>query len=134
QRRAAAKGDKGVLAELEVLARAEAPLGDARPIYRSELSEAARSVLAPVFLLTNKPVLVVVNIGVDQIDSADAIAASFGADALAVCIELEADPDVVASEGEERARLLADLGVPESVVPRLPRSALHRLARQTLLT
>ena len=31
-------------------------------------------------------------------------------------------------------QLLADLGVPESVVPRLARAALHRLGRRTFLT
>jgi ribosome-binding ATPase YchF (GTP1/OBG family) len=41
---------------------------------------------------------------------------------------------VVASVGEERAQLLADLGVPESVVPRLARAALHLLGRRTFLT
>jgi GTP-binding protein YchF len=134
KQRRAAKGDKSLAPEIQALERAEAELGDGRPIYRSELASADRAQLGAVFQLTNKPPLVVVNIGVDQIDTADARAAPFGADALAVCIELEADPDVVASEGEERARLLADLGVPESVVPRLTRAALHLLGRRTFLT
>jgi ribosome-binding ATPase YchF (GTP1/OBG family) len=87
-----------------------------------------------VFLLTNKPALVVVNIGIDQLDAADAAARPFGEDALAVCVEIEGDPDVVAAEGSERAQLLADLGVSESVVPRLARAALHLLGRDTFLT
>jgi GTP-binding protein YchF len=134
KQRRAAKGDKALVHEIAALERAEAALSDGIPIYRSELAPADRSLLEEVFLLTNKPALVVVNIGVDQIDAAHQHAASFGADALAVCIELEADPDVVASVGEERARLLADLGVPESVVPRLARAALHLLGRSTFLT
>ena len=81
------------------------------------LTDDERVLLGPVFLLTNKPVLVVVNVGVDQLDDADALASPFGDDALAVCIEIEGDPDVVSAEGAERAQLLADLGVPESVVP-----------------
>jgi GTP-binding protein YchF len=134
KQRRAAKGDKTLASEIEALERAEATLGDGTPLYRSEVSPADRELLEPVFLLTNKPALVVVNVGIDQLESADEIASPFGDDALAVCIELEADPDVVASEGEERARLLADLGVPESVVPRLARSALHLLGRRTFLT
>ena len=51
-----------------------------------------------------------------------------------MCVELEGDPDVVAAEGAERAELLADLGVAESVVPRLARSALNALGRATFLT
>ena len=101
-------------------------------MYRSDLSADERALLGPVFLLTNKPALVVVNVGVDQLDDTDAMAAPFGDDALAVCVELEGDPDVVAAQGAERAELLADLGVAESVVPRLARSALSaRAARRS---
>jgi ribosome-binding ATPase YchF (GTP1/OBG family) len=87
-----------------------------------------------VFLLTNKPVLSVLNIGDEQLDDADVLAKPFGDDALAVCLELEGDPDVVATAGPARAELLADLGIPESVVPRLARAAYHLLGRRTFLT
>jgi hypothetical protein len=87
-----------------------------------------------VFLLTNKPMLAVVNIGVEQLDEADAIAKQLGDDSLSVCLELEGDPDVVAAQGAERAELLADLGVPESVVPRLARAAYQLLGLRTFLT
>ena len=134
KQRRAAKGDKSLAPEIEALERAEAVLGDGDPIYRSTLADADRVLLAPVFLLTNKPALVVVNIGVDQLEQAESLAGGLGEGALAVCVELEADPDVVGSEGAERAQLLAELGVPESVVPRLARSALHLLGRRTFLT
>jgi hypothetical protein len=134
KQRRAAKGDKTLAAEVAALERAEAALSDGVPIYRSDLSPAERELLHEVFLLTNKPALVVVNVGVDQIENAPEHAAPFGPDALAVCVELEADPDVIASVGSDRAELLAELGVPESVVPRLARSALHLLGRNTFLT
>ncbi|HSO95325.1 MAG TPA: DUF933 domain-containing protein [Acidimicrobiia bacterium] len=134
KQRRAAKGDKSLAAEIATLERAEAVLGDGIPVYRSDLNAEDRTNLEPVFLLTNKPALVVVNIDVDQLDDADRLVEPFGDDALAVCVELEGDPEVVAAEGEERAQLLADLGVPESVVPRLARSALHLLGRRTFLT
>jgi len=134
KQRRAAKGDKSLAAEVAALERAEAALSDGNPIYRAELTDDERALLGPAFLLTNKPALVVVNVGVDQLDGADALASPFGEDALAVCLELEGDPDVVAAQGEERAQLLADLGIPESVVPRLARSALHLLGRDTFLT
>src|SRR5262245_6196938 len=123
----AAKGDKTLGPEIAALERAIDVLGDGTPVYRSDLTEDERTLLAPVFLLTNKPVLPVVNIGDDQLDQADAIAKQLSDDALAVCLELEGDPDVVAAEGAERAELLADLGIPESVVPRLARSAYQLL-------
>ena len=134
KQRRAAKGDASLGAEIAALERAEAVLSDGEPLYRSSVSADERGLLEPVFLLTNKPALVVVNVDVDQLDDAAALAAPFGEEALAVCVELEGDPDVIAVEGEERARLLADLGVVESVVPRLARQALALLGRWTFLT
>ena len=134
KQRRALKGDKTLGPEIEALERAEAVLSDGVPIYRSDVSADERELLGPVFLLTNKLALIVANIGIDQLEEADAVAAPFGDQALAVCVELEADPDVVAAEGAERAALLDDLGIPESVVPRLARNALHLLGRNTFLT
>lgn len=134
KQRRAARGDKSLESEVAALERAESILSDGEPVYRSDLTADERALLGPVFLLTNKPALVVVNIAVDQLDAADAQAVPFGADALAVCVELEGDPDVVAAEGSERAALLAELGVAESVVPRLARAALSLLGRRTFLT
>jgi len=130
----ALKGDKTLAPEIAALERAEAVLSEGEPLYRSDLAADERTLLAPVFLLTNKPALVAVNIDVGQLDASDAIAAPFGADALSVCVELEGDPDVVAAEGAERAELLAELGVAESVVPRVARSALNMLGKATFLT
>jgi GTP-binding protein YchF len=134
KQRRAAKGDKSLAGEIAALERAEAVLGEGIPVYRSELGVDDRAGLDAVFLLTNKPALVVVNIDVEQLDDAESLVAPFGGDALAVCVELEGDPEVVSAEGEERAELLADLGVAESVVPRLARTALHLLGRCTFLT
>jgi len=134
KQRRLAKGDKSLAPEIAALERAVGVLGDGTPIYRSELTADERKLLGPVFLLTNKPVLSVINIGDDQLSEADVIAKQLGEDALAVCLELEGDPDVVSAQGSERAELLADLGVPESVVPRLARAAYHMLGRRTFLT
>jgi len=134
KQRRLAKGDKSLAPEIAALERAVDVLGDGTPIYRSELTADERKLLGPVFLLTNKPVLPVINIGDDQLGEADVIAKQLGEDALAVCLELEGDPDVVSAQGSERAELLADLGVPESVVPRLARAAYHMLGRRTFLT
>jgi GTP-binding protein YchF len=134
KQRRLAKGDKTLGPEIAALERAAAVLGDGTPVYRSDLTADERGLLAPVFLLTNKPVLSVLNIDVDQLGDADVLAKPLGEDALAVCLELEGDPDVVAAQGTERAELLADLGIPESVVPRLARAAHHLLGRRTFLT
>src|SRR5215207_1203170 len=101
KQRRALKGDKTLAGEVAALERAEAVLGDGAPVYRSDLTAEERALLGPVFLLTNKPMLVVVNVAVDRLD---------------------------------RAALLADLGVHESVLPRLARGAYHLLGRRTFLT
>ena len=134
KQRRLAKGDKSLGPELAALERAEAALGEGVPVFRSELTADERARLAPVFLLTNKPALNVVNVPVDRLDEGAAIAVAVDAEALAVCIEIEGDPEVVAVDGAERAELLADLGVTESVVPRLARAAYHVLGLRTFLT
>jgi ribosome-binding ATPase len=134
KQRKALKGDATLAGEVAVLERAEAVLADGTPVHRSELTADERALLAPVFLLTNKPSLVVVNVPVDALERGDELAAAFGEDALAVCVEIEGDPDVARASPEERADLLADLGVTESVLPRLARSAYHLLGRRTFLT
>jgi hypothetical protein len=134
KQRRLAKGDKTLGPEIAALERAAAALGDGAPVYRSDLTPDERALLAPVFLLTNKPVLSVLNVDVDQLGEADVLAKRLGDEALAVCLELEGDPDVVAAQGTERAELLADLGIPESVVPRLARAAYLLLGWRTFLT
>jgi GTP-binding protein YchF len=134
KQRRALKGDKSLATEVAALERAEAVLGDGTPVFRSALTADERALLTPVFLLTNKPVLVVVNVDVDDLGRGAELAAPFGDGALAVCIELESDPDVVQAPLEERTALLADLGVEESVLPRLSRGANHLLGRRTFLT
>jgi ribosome-binding ATPase YchF (GTP1/OBG family) len=134
KQRRLAKGDKTLGPEIAALEKAATVLEDGNPIYRSDLTADEKQLLAPVFLLTNKPVLSVLNISADQLDEAEVLAKRLGEDALAVCLELEGDPDVVGAQGAARAELLADLGIPESVVPRLARSAFHLLGRRTFLT
>ena len=102
----AAKGDKSLAAEVAALERAMAVLSDGVPIYRSDLTEEERDHLAAAFLITTKKILVVVNIGEDQLERADEIAAPF------------ASVD----------------GSGEGVVPRVARAAYHRLGRRTFLT
>jgi hypothetical protein len=134
----AAKGDKTLAGEIAALERALAVLGDGVPLYRSDLDAETRALLAPVFLLTDKPVLIVVNIGEDQLDDADAVMAPVLArgaspdDVLAVSLQLEAEAALLDPEG--RAELLDGLGLGEGVVPRVARACYHRLGRRTFLT
>jgi GTP-binding protein YchF len=128
----AAKGDKSLLPEIAALRRAEPVLDEGLPIYRSKLSADDRELLRPSFLLTNKPVLMVVNIADSQLEEADKLAAPFGPDALAVCVQLEAE--AARLDPDERGELLEGLGLGDGVVPRVARAAYHLLGRRTFLT
>jgi ribosome-binding ATPase len=138
KRRKAARADKTLTAEVEALERAKIELDAGVPIYRSSLSAADRVLLRTVFLLTNKPVLAVVNLGEDQVADADSIvkpvAEELGihGEALGVSVELEAETAQLAPE--ERAELLEGLGLGEGAVPRVARAAYHLLGRRTFLT
>jgi ribosome-binding ATPase len=130
----AAKGDKSLAGEITALEKAATLLGDGTPLYRAELTDDERELLAPAFLLTVKPVLVVVNVGEDQLDAVDELGAPVaeGVDALGVCLQLEAEAAQLDPEG--RAELLEGLGLGEGVVPRVARAAYHLLGRRTFLT
>src|SRR3954447_15535921 len=74
KRRKAARADKSLLGEVAALEAALVELQGGTPIYRSGLAPDQRALLKPFFLLTNKPVLAVVNLGEDQVGDTDAIA------------------------------------------------------------
>ncbi len=140
KRRRAAKGgaDKQAVAEVAALEAAGVELQAGTPIWRSGLSEEHRGVLKPFFLLTNKSVLAVVNLGDDQLGEAESIVAPVAkelggtADVLGVCVQLEAETAQLPDE--ERAELLAGLGLGAGALPRVAQAAYGVLGRRTFLT
>lgn len=132
RQRKAARADKGLQPEVDALEKAAVALDAGTPLYRAELSDADRRLLGPSFLLTNKPALIVVNIGEDQLDGADALAAPFGESAVAACAQLEME--TARLDPDERAELLEGLGLGAGVVPRVAAAAYHLLGRRTFLT
>jgi ribosome-binding ATPase len=117
---------------------AHAALEAGTPVYRSSLPPAQREELAPLFLLTNKPILVVVNIGESQLAGADDVVASIAsemgpaAEVLAVSVQLEAETSEL--DVGERAELLEGLGLGEGALTRLATAAYHLIGRRTFLT
>jgi ribosome-binding ATPase len=138
KRRKMVKGDPSQVAAVAVLDAALAELNAGVPIYRSGLSAEQREALKPMFLLTTKPVLAVVNLGEDQLDDAEVItkpvAAELGeaADVLAVCVQLESE--AARLDPADRQELLDGLGLGEGALPRVVRAAYHLLGRRTFLT
>ena len=138
KRRKMIKGDPSEAAAVAVLEAALDQLNAGVPIYRSTLTAEQKAALRPMFLLTTKPVLAVVNLGEDQLDDADAlvkpVAAELGdaADVLGVSVQLEAE--AARLDPADRAELLEGLGLGEGVLPRVVRAAYHLLGRRTFLT
>ncbi len=138
KRRKAAKSDKSLLPEVAAMDAALVPLAAGTPIYRSDLSEDHRELLKPWFLLTNKPVVAIVNIDEDQLKTVDQIIAPVAeelgglAPVFGACIQLEAEAAQL--DPEDRAEMLEGLGLGDGALPRFLRSAYHVLGLRTFLT
>jgi GTP-binding protein YchF len=137
KRRKAAKSDRSVAEEVAALGSALESLSEGTPIYRSTMKEADRVLLRPYFLLTNKPMLAVVNVSDEDLDRADEIAAKVQTDlghaeVLGMCVQLEAEAAQL--EGDERTEMLEGLGLGDGALPRLVRRAYHLLGLRTFLT
>ncbi|MEQ8716987.1 MAG: redox-regulated ATPase YchF [Acidimicrobiales bacterium] len=135
--RRAAKGDKTLAPVVAALEAAEAALGEGTPLYRSDLSVEVKERLGPFFLLTNKPVLAVVNVGDGDLDRIDEIiepvqAELAGAEVVGMCVQLEAEAAQLSAD--ERAEMLEGLGLGEGALDRFIHAAYHRLGLRTFFT
>jgi GTP-binding protein YchF len=130
--------DKSLLPEVAALAAARGELDAGIPLYRSKLTDEQKLVLKPAFLLTNKPVLAVVNVAEEDLDRVEekikpVVDQMDGfADVLGMCVQLEAEAAQLS--GEERAEMLEALGLGEGALPRVVHAAYHLLGRRTFLT
>lgn len=132
-----AKGDKSLLDGVRVLEMAQAALEGGVPIYRSALKADDRAALKEFQLLTNKPVLAVVNVDESQLGEIDNIAAPViaeldGAQVFGACIQLEAEAAQLPVE--DRAEMLDGLGLGEGALPRFVQAAYHVLGLRTYFT
>lgn len=138
KRRKLARHDPSQSPAVAALDAALAELNAGVPVYRSSLSAEQRAELKAMFLLTNKPVLAVVNLGEDELADADTVvkpvAEELGeaADALGVCVQLEAEAARLSKS--DRIELMDGLGLGEGALARVARAAYHLLGRETFLT
>src|SRR5579875_2044033 len=131
-------GDKRYAIEAQALTRLEEHLSEGKPARLVELSDEERDVLRDLHLLTTKPILYVANVGEDEVASSDnnphvqkvrERAAGENAEVVVVCAQLEAE--IAELEGEDRELFLSELGLSESGLDKLIRSAYHLLGLQT---
>ncbi len=138
RRRKAARSDRSLAGEVEALEAAVEVLDTGTPLYRSELAGPQREALRPFFLLTDKPVLAVVNLGEDQVVDADTVvkpvAEELGAAAEVLGVSVKLEAEAARLDPAERTELLEGLGLGEGVLPRVARAAYHLLGRRTFLT
>jgi ribosome-binding ATPase len=138
KRRKAAKADRSLTDEVAALDAAEAVLSEGTPLYRSDLEPEVRALLRPYFLLTNRPVLAVVNVGEDQLDDVATVVKPVEdelagrAEVLGMCVQLEAEAAQLTLE--ERAEMLEALGLGEGALPRFVHGAYHLLGLRTFFT
>jgi GTP-binding protein YchF len=129
QRRAAKSGDKEIAAEVQALERAHAALSDGTPVSRADLTREDLAHLAPVFLLTAKPLLVVANTGEASEPGADV---KLPDGALVVPVDIEAE--IAACAPEDRADMRDMYGLGASALDTVAHAAYHLLGRRTFLT
>jgi GTP-binding protein YchF len=136
------KLDKTIGDELDALRVADAALSDGRPLYRAGLTADERDVLAQHFLLTNRRVLAVANVGENQLDEIPAVEARISAEfddagdnveVIGMCVQLEAEAATI-EDPDERAEMLDGFGLGEGALFRTVRSAYHLLGLRTFLT
>ncbi len=138
RRKAAKGGDKSLAEEVAAAEAALAHLEAGTPLYRAKLSEAHRELLRSWFLLTNKPVLAVVNVDEEQLTRLDEVLkpveAELGelAPVFGACIQLEAEAAQL--DPADRAEMLEAYDLGEGALPRFIHAAYLALGLRTFFT
>ena len=139
KKKRASKGDKSLLPEIDALQRAVDVLGEGTPVYRSDLKADDRALLREHFLLTNRPVIAIVNVGEDDVEHMASITApveaemSGFAEVVGMCVHLEAEAASMDTE-EERLEMLDGLGLGEGALPRFLHAAYELMGLRTYFT
>jgi GTP-binding protein YchF len=141
-RRAARSNDKEAVAELPVLERAAAELSAARPLRGTHFTPAERALLAPLGLLTLKPVLYAANVTETELAGHEgrhllalrkAVAAT-GEQAEIVPFSAKIEAELAELPPEDRGDFLASLGLTSAGLDRVIRAGYHLLGLQTYFT
>lgn len=138
RKQARLKADKAMALEADAMEAALNELEAGTPLWRSGLDAETRARLHDAFLLTDKRLLAVVNLGEDQLVDADNVLQPVrdelagAGEVLGVCVQLEAEAALLPPD--ERTELLEGLGLGEGVVPRVAQSCFRLLDRRTFFT
>ena len=141
-KRSAKTGDKDALAELGPLEKANAALAEGRALWHEKLSPEERAVLAPLTLLTLKPILYAANVTDAELAGdegphikalREAITAS-GEHAEVVPFSAKIEAELAELPEDDRRGFLESLGLESAGLDRLIRGGYHLLGLQTYFT
>jgi len=141
-RRSARTGDKDALAELPALERAYSFLKEGRGLWEAKLSRDESDALAPLSLLTSKPVLYAANVSDSELHGdegphlralREAVRAS-GEHAEVVPFSARIESELAELPPDDRAEFLSSLGVQSAGLDRLIHAGYHLLGLQTYFT
>jgi GTP-binding protein YchF len=140
-----ARVDKGNQEEAALLQRAFDVLAEGMPLYRAGLTADEREGLAPHFLLTNRRVLAVVNVGENELDTIPAMeervrselcppgsVQEHDIEVLGMSVQIEAE--AVQLDQADREEMLEALGLGDGALTKMVRSAYHLLGLRTYFT
>ena len=141
-RRSARTGDKEALAELPALEKAYGFLKDGRGLWEARLTQEEKAVLAPLTLLTIKPVLYAANVSDSELAGEegahlkalrDAVKKS-GEQAQVVPFSAKIEAELSELPPEDRADFLSSLGLESAGLDRLIRAGYELLGLETYFT
>ena len=141
---ASPKLDKTLGDEIDALRLAYESLSDGRPLYRAGLTRGScRQLLAPYFLLTNRRVLAVVNVGEDALDDIPAATARVEAEfndvgdnveVVDMCVQLEAEAASITDPSTNGPKCSKVSGSARAPCSGWCAAAYHLLGLRTFLT
>jgi GTP-binding protein YchF len=141
-RRTARTGDKEAQAELPVLEKAYEFLKDGKGLWEARLSDAEKAILAPLTLLTVKPVLYAANVSDAELSGDEgphlkalrAAVKKSGEQADVVPFSAKIEAELAELPPEDRADFLSSLGLESAGLDRLIRAGYKLLGLETYFT
>ncbi len=136
--RSAKTNEKAAVRHRDMLRKVKAHLDDGRPVRTLELDEPEQLLVRDLHLITAKPVMYVANVDENgfennpHLDTVRKIAASEGAEVVAICAAIEAE--IAQLDDADKADFLEELGLEEPGLDRVIRCAYRLLGLQTFFT
>ncbi|WP_020680576.1 redox-regulated ATPase YchF [Marinobacterium rhizophilum] len=131
-------GDKEAVRAKALLEKLLPHLSEGQPVRSMSLTDDDLKLLPSFHLLTTKPTMYIANVAEDgfedneYLDQVRALAATEGAEVVAICNKLESE--IVELDDEERLEFLQDLGMEEPGLDRVIRAGYRLLGLQTYFT